>query len=145
MNFENLNLSLKGYQNTAPTLFQVLCTVKSFFEDIEDIYDLEVSQCAAGSDSLPTEVYWLCTQIQEIYQEKKELISSRPRVEDAVKKLENIRAELEQYAGVAEKLKAAETEYAQLETQLQSRKDMELRWSQLCQEIRKAKELQECL
>lgn len=123
MEFSRLRASIANNADEAPSIYMAFCMIESLLDDIEDAAGQEISDWPVGDDTLPTKMVWLCQMIRQIYKEKGgEFTRNRPRLDAAMRDLEEVSAELEAVSETAVRLSAVKTDLKQKQTALERAK-----------------------
>lgn len=138
MKFDRLNASIHNNQHEEPTLYMAFCMIESLFADMEAATGKDLSRCAMGDDSFPIKMRWLSRCVLDIFKEQNEVLNSRPRMADSMKKLADVQKELDGLAKIAEEQASAQAELLQLQKVLQTRKDKEAEVLRLTGQIESA-------
>lgn len=106
MNFSHLSASMANNAGEEPTVYMAICMVKSLFRDIEAASGKSsISECPPGSESMPTELFWLCRTVQRIYSgASEEMVGNRKRLRDAIEELKSTEDALSRLSETAEEL-----------------------------------------
>lgn len=141
MEFEQLRASLNNNAQEKPTLYMTLCIIQSLIYDVEDEAGEDIQNCEVGDETMPTKLLWLCNTILDIYDSKKDdMVRSRQRLDDAVKKLEQVKQNLDALDEVSGKLEAVRNSLKEKEDALSVAKANAENYEALCEACRAAEE-----
>lgn len=127
MQFKRLKASLENHAQAEPSIYTALCLMETLIYDIEqESGSLSLEKCAAGDDTLPTKLTWLCRKISAVYQAKESgFVRSRENLEKAMKKLRETEEGLAGYADAERQLEQAKEALGETEAKLERAKALQ--------------------
>ncbi len=127
MQFKRLRASLDNNAQAEPSIYMALCLMETLIYDIEqESGALSLDKCAAGDETLPTKLIWLCRKISAVYQAKESgFVRNRENLEKAMGKLRETEESLAGYADADRQLTEAHRRLQETEEKLERAKHLQ--------------------
>ena len=127
MQFKRLKASLENNAQAEPSIYTALCLMETLIYDIEqESGGLTLDKCAAGDDTLPTKLTWLCRKISAVYSAKESgFVRSRENLEKAMNKLRETESGLAGYADAERQLAETKEKLRETEARLEQAKALQ--------------------